>query len=168
MSDLWLPLKVTCDPYEVVCSEQQLSVGPFPPNRRLSPWWCTMCSWVCFWFNLAERDATLRFFLSMSFKLNVNSNDHAAKPIFVLWGKCNLLAFILLVWRHCLSRQWHVWAGTCTDILGGRCSNSKKGHPMPKKNSDSWSISSNTLMMLSSTCVSSGQHQTASLHFLYE
>jgi len=60
------------------------------------------------------------------------------------------------------------WAGTCTDILGGRCSKQKKGHPMPKKNSNNWSISSITLMKLSSTCVSSGQHQTASLHVLYE
>jgi len=30
-----------------------------------------------------------------------------------------------------------VEAGTRTDILGGRCSNPKKGHPLPKKNSDS-------------------------------
>jgi len=34
--------------------------------------------------------------------------------------------------------KWIVWAcsGTCTDILGGRCSNQKKGHPMPKKKSE--------------------------------
>jgi len=25
-----------------------------------------------------------------------------------------------------------IYAGTCTDILGGRCSNQKKGHPSPK------------------------------------
>jgi len=29
-----------------------------------------------------------------------------------------------------------ITTGTCTDILGGRCSNQKKGHPMPKKNSE--------------------------------